>query len=95
MLDRNWRGRGGELDLVVERVGQVRFVEVKARSDNGLDPLESITASKRSKLVRAASAWLEARVSDSVEEACFMVAIVDLSTEPWGVDLLDDAFDAA
>ena len=31
---RNWRGAGGELDIVVERRREIVFVEVKARSSS-------------------------------------------------------------
>ncbi len=93
LLARNWRGGGGELDLVVRRAGKVRFVEVKARTDDTIDPLESIGPAKRGKLISAARAWLLAFAPD-VDEVAFLVAVVDCRTEPWSIAWIDDAFDA-
>ena len=55
VLARNWRGGGGELDVVVARGVAVRFVEVKLRDP--ADPLgdEAVSASKRSRLRSAAT----------------------------------------
>jgi putative endonuclease len=59
LLDRNWRWRKGELDLVAEQAKEIVFVEVKARRSQtyGL-PEESITRSKREKLIQTAYAYL-------------------------------------
>jgi putative endonuclease len=92
ILDRNWRGRGGELDLVVMRDGSVRFVEVKARALEDPLGLESITYAKRTRLVRAAEAWMLERPED-FHEACFLVAVVDFDPAGWSVEWFDDAFD--
>ena len=92
ILAQNWSGGGGELDVVVRRGDVLRFVEVKARSDASLDPLEQITASKVGRLRKAAEAWLVDRDHD-IAEVAFLVAIVDLASEPWSVDWVDDAFD--
>jgi putative endonuclease len=92
ILARNWRGGGGELDLVVLRDGRLRFVEVKARHDDDLDPLEQVGAEKRRRLVGAARAWLQAHRPE-IDEVCFLVAVVDLAAEPWSVSWVDDAFD--
>ncbi|MCB9662644.1 MAG: YraN family protein [Alphaproteobacteria bacterium] len=92
VLARRWSGGGGELDLVVERAGRLRFVEVKARADDVLDPLEQITPAKQARLVGAARAWLRAHATAATEVA-FLVAVVDLSAEPWQVSWVDDAFD--
>lgn len=91
MVDRNWLAPGGELDLVVERAGSVRFVEVRARQPDDPSALESITRSKRRKLVRAAEAWLLAHPGP--HECAFMVAVVSLDPGGWSLDLIDDAFD--
>ena len=90
LLERNWRGRGGEIDLIVRRNKSLRFVEVKARSNDD-SGLEAIGAAKRSKLIRAAEAYLLDR--DDFDEACFLVALVDLAAEPWSIELIDNAFD--
>ena len=57
--DRNWRGAGGELDLVVERRREIVFVEVKARStDLYGGAIGAVDAHKRRILTRASSAYL-------------------------------------
>jgi putative endonuclease len=62
ILDRNWRFRHKELDIVAERDGVVAFVEVKARGAGGWGhPLEAITSAKQRELRVAARAWIAAR----------------------------------
>lgn len=60
ILDRNWRIKEGELDLVALSPDQeIVFVEVKTRTSNDFgDPLESISAAKLQRLQRLALAWL-------------------------------------
>ena len=57
MLDRNWRCREGELDLVLARDRVVVFCEVKTRSTDTFGaPIEAITHQKRQRVrVLAAS----------------------------------------
>jgi putative endonuclease len=53
---------GNELDLVVRRGRELRFVEVKEKTGAELgDPLEMVDAEKQRRLRRAAEAWLAAR----------------------------------
>lgn len=94
ILARNWRGGGGELDLVVVRDGCLRLVEVKARSPQDPVGIEAIDAGKRRRLVGAARAFMSQH-EDLVEEVCFLVAQVDLDAGgPRAVTWIDDAFDA-
>jgi putative endonuclease len=60
ILDRNWRIKGGELDLVaISEFGVIAFVEVKTRSSLTYGhPLEAITRDKAYRLQRLALAWL-------------------------------------
>lgn len=58
-LHRNWRGAGGELDLVMCRRGEIVFVEVKARTDDLYGgAAAALTPKKRNTLVRTSSAYL-------------------------------------
>ena len=59
ILDRNWRGRGGELDVVARDGDDVVVVEVKTRTGSGFGhPAEAVTAAKLARLRRLAGEWL-------------------------------------
>jgi putative endonuclease len=60
ILDRNWRIKEGEIDLVAQfPKGVVAFVEVKTRSSLTFGhPLDSIDRQKAHRLQRLALAWL-------------------------------------
>ena len=61
VLDRNWRCREGELDLVVARGRALVIVEVKARrSDRFGTPAEAVTPTKQRRLRGLALRWIEA-----------------------------------
>ena len=56
---RNWRGAGGELDLVMERRGEIVFVEVKARSSEDFGGAAAALNEKKKKiLTRVSAAYL-------------------------------------
>jgi putative endonuclease len=60
VLDRNWRCRDGELDLVLRKNRTIVFCEVKTRTTNQFGtPAESITYQKRQKLRHLAAKWLD------------------------------------
>jgi len=60
ILDRNWRTREGEIDIVAKEGEVIVFVEVRARRTRtfGL-PEESITPQKQERLMKTALAYLE------------------------------------
>ena len=66
ILERNFRCRQGEIDIVAEDEQDIIFVEVKARRgvSSGL-PEDALTMRKRRKLIEVASYYLDlTRVSD-------------------------------
>lgn len=91
VLDRNWHASRGELDLVVEREGVLRIVEVRARAPGDGSGLESIGRAKQAHLRYAAEAWLLAH-AEPEREVAFLVAIVTLDPAGWSVEWIDDAF---
>lgn len=56
---RNWRSPFGEIDLIAEGEGWLRFIEVRARrNDRFGTPEESVTPRKRQRLLQTALAYL-------------------------------------
>ncbi len=60
ILDRNWRIREGEIDIIAKLVdGTHVFIEVKTRTSVAFGhPLEAINSDKARRLQRLALAWL-------------------------------------
>jgi putative endonuclease len=58
LLERNYRVRAGELDLIVYDGEVLVFAEVKTRRLGGWDPLEAITHVKQRRLRVLAASWL-------------------------------------
>jgi len=59
VVDRNWRCREGEIDLVVSGSRLVIFCEVKTRSSDAYgSPASAVTAAKQSRLRRLAILWM-------------------------------------
>jgi putative endonuclease len=75
VLDRNWRTRGGELDIVALDGDVLVFVEVRVRSgDRIVAAEETVGQAKVSRLMRAAEAYVAAHpeLSDYVWRVDFV-----------------------
>ena len=60
ILDRNWRCREGELDIVARDGRVLVFCEVKTRSSVAYgDPAEAVVGAKARRLRRLAARWLQ------------------------------------
>ena len=81
LLARNWRGAGGELDLVVSRRGLVAICEVKTRSSAAARD-EPLTAAQRARILRAAAAFTASR-PDLVGHAVRLDLLVVRPGWPW------------
>ncbi|MEF3697307.1 YraN family protein [Desulfolutivibrio sp.] len=95
ILARNWRCRAGEVDFICAFGDTLVFVEVKTRAVSPqADPAGAVTASKRSRIIKAASAYLTAK--DLWDTPCRfdVVAIIE---SPHGTDIrrFENAFDAS
>lgn len=81
IVDRNWRCRAGEVDIVaLSPEGVLGFVEVKTRSNHrhGL-PIEAITMKKLARMRRVMGAWLAQRDIVPVHRAVSL----DLCSVDW------------
>jgi len=76
VIERNYRTREGEIDLIAARDSTLVFCEVKtlvARSAPGRGPsyaLESVGAAKRAQVRRLAKAWLAERSAAGTAPRC-------------------------
>ena len=88
LLERNWRCRVGEIDLIAEENGTVVFAEVRSRSGAGFGgAAESITSAKRARLLAAARLYLYGRPDANCRFDVFLV-----EGEPRQVRWIRDAF---
>jgi putative endonuclease len=62
IIERNFRRRFGEIDLIAKKEGKIIFIEVKARRNGKYGtPEEAITVWKKQRLRNAAFAFLQSR----------------------------------
>jgi len=92
VLERNWRRRQGELDLIVRRGATVVFVEVKTRTtDRYGTGAESVLPAKQRRIRRLGARWLSEltpAVGRSRVEARFDVVSITAGQ----VDVIENAF---
>ena len=92
VLDRNWRVRAGELDIVARLGSTLVFCEVKTRrSDAFGSPAEAVTARKQARIRGLAGQWLAANRL-RVDVLRFDVASVRPNGRGWDVDVIEGAF---
>ncbi len=62
IVERNFRAKVGEIDLVARDKDEIVFVEVRARASAAFGGAgASVGGAKRRKLIKAAQVWLQAR----------------------------------
>lgn len=68
ILERNYRCRIGEIDLIAEKDGYLVFIEVKYRKDHTMgSPLSAVTRRKQEKIRKTAAWYLMTRIGS---DAC-------------------------
>lgn len=83
VVDRNWRCRDGEIDIVAEHDGELVIVEVKTRRSEGFGhPFDAITRQKLRRLHRLAVAWAVAHPERSSGRALRVDAVSVLGAAP-------------
>jgi len=87
IVERNWRCRFGELDLIARDGDTLVFVEVKARTRDGFGgPEGAVTPRKRARMVAAARAYMREVGTD------LAVRFDVVAVRPGKVTLYRDAF---
>jgi putative endonuclease len=90
IIERNFRVRGGEIDLICREGATTVFVEVRRRSRGDFGgAAASITAAKQARLILAARYWLARSGRDDIP-CRFDCVLIDGERLDW----LRDAFSA-
>jgi len=84
IIDKNYRTRGGEVDIVAKKDDIVSFIEVKTLRNliTLIEPEEKINFFKKKKLIKTAQAWLlKNRISLDAKWQIDIISIkIDLKT---------------
>jgi putative endonuclease len=96
ILERNFRTRWGELDIIASDGHSIVFCEVKSRIANrsNRDPLESVHPRKRMQVRRMAAQWLRER-PDRPRAVELRFDAIGVTLEPSGRLLRLDHLEAA
>ena len=87
---RNWRTKGGEIDLIMRDGQTLVFVEVRSRSSSQFGgAAASITATKQARIIHAATHYLSGL---TITPPCRFDAILEQDSQ---LTWLRDAFQAA
>ncbi len=95
LIERNYRCRSGELDLVMKDGCAIVFVEVRSRRSNRYGtPAETVTRTKQKRLIRAAARYL---LRHRIDAPCRfdVVAVIfqgQVNRANWIIDWIKDAF---
>jgi putative endonuclease len=93
VLDRNWRCRDGELDLVAIRGDALVFCEVKTRASARFgSPFEAVTPTKQRRLRNLALRWLAEHGTHRRTLRFDVASVTRTSTDELTIEVLEGAF---
>ncbi len=92
LIERNFRTRTGEIDLIMSDGNTLAFVEVRYRRNTRFGKgLESVTAAKTQRIARTAAAWLQ-RTRQSDRNCRFDIVSISGKLGSFEVDWIRNAF---
>jgi len=95
IVERKYRTKGGEIDIVARKGDVLVFVEVRSREVPGFGtPEESVTPAKRRRIVGAARHYLSTVPPTSWREARFDVIAIEGTGDAAALRHYQAAFDA-
>ncbi len=93
VLDRNWRSRAGEIDVVAVRGGVVVFAEVKCRRSGSFGvPALAVTAAKAERIRLVAQDWLAAHDLVGAAVRFDVLSVLRPASGPAVVEWIEAAF---
>jgi putative endonuclease len=93
ILERNYKNKFGEIDIIARQKGVICFVEVKARHSINLGfPQEAVTVNKQRQICRVAVYYLKLKKLLEQPARFDVVALLYSNSQP-EVSLITDAFE--
>ncbi len=90
IVERNFRCRGGEIDIIARKDDIVVFVEVKTRKSRSLDATQVINHRKQQKIYTAARRFMQQNHTEYTFQ--FDVAIVYAINNQCDIEYISNAF---
>ena len=95
IIERNYRCRYGEIDIVARESGDLVFVEVKTRRGNDFGyPSEAVDHRKQAKLIRTGQNYLIKKNLGEIDCRFDIVEVYYLDGQPVRVEVIKGAFSA-
>ncbi len=91
ILERNWRYKHAEIDIIALKHDQLIVVEVKTRSEGFvIDPIQAVSKKKIQLLITAINSYVDKRSIDS--EIRFDIISVIKAKSTFHIEHIEDAF---
>jgi putative endonuclease len=95
LIERNYRTRFGEIDIIAQHQKTIVFIEVKTRSSRKFGPPQAaVTPGKQRKLSKVALAYLQATGQLEAKARFDVVAIRAQDAKP-SIEIFQNAFELA
>ena len=92
IVERNYRIRSGEIDIVANDADTIVFVEVKTKTDGSFgDPVDEVTPQKQRQIISMGE-WYSTYCLPPDTPCRFDVVAVDASVMPAKITVYQDAF---
>lgn len=93
ILERNYKNKFGEIDIIAQQAGVICFVEVKARHSLNLgSPQEAVSFSKQRQICRVAVCYLKSKKLLEQPARFDVVALLYVNSQP-EISLITNAFE--
>ncbi len=100
LLERNFRSRFGEIDIIAKKDGFLCFIEVKTRGENAMGrPAAAVTVSKQRKILKTSEYYItlhqrEIQRQDLQPRFDCIEVFADAAGEPTAYEFIKNAFTA-
>lgn len=95
ILKRNFRVKGGEIDIIAEKDGIIAFVEVKTRTPDFIESgFDAVTLRKKRLIIRASQIY-SVKFPHELQPRFDVVQIIADDRKIVGFNYIENAFDAS